>query len=73
MRALRLILIASSLSLVPALAGGCDKPLFSDDVPRSPYERYAVLRGQQRPTTEQDMFGNDQPALRARLKPMDQP
>ncbi len=49
---------------------GCEKPLFPKDLPRSPYERYMLLHGQQRPMEEKNAFGGDEPALRERLRPM---
>jgi len=52
---------------------GCEKPLFPKDEPRSPYERYQVLHNQQRPATEENAYGGEEPALRERLKPLDQP
>jgi len=55
------------------LAGGCEKPLFPEAQPRSPFERYLTLRGQQRPTVEEDATGRERPALRQRLRPLDQP
>ena len=54
-------------------AGGCEKALFPADLPRSPYERYQVLHGQRRAMTEQNAYGGDEPALRDRLRPLDQP
>jgi len=52
---------------------GCEKPLFPENAPRTPYDRYMVLRGQQRPATEEDAAGGERPALRQRLKPLGQP
>jgi hypothetical protein len=51
-------------------AGGCQKPVFPEDQPRTPYERYQALRGQDRPAKTTDAFGNPQPDLRARLAPL---
>jgi len=51
---------------------GCEnKPLFPPDVPRTPYERYQKLRGQNRSMTQENAYGGQQPALRGRLKPLD--
>lgn len=61
------------LALPLALAGGCEKPLFPKNLPRTPYERYQTLRGQQRPSSEENAFGGEQPALRERLKPLGEP
>ncbi|MCC6580323.1 MAG: hypothetical protein IT440_07755 [Phycisphaeraceae bacterium] len=52
---------------------GCEKALFPKDAPRSPYERYQTLRGQDRPMTETNVWGGEQPSLRNRLKPLDEP
>ena len=52
---------------------GCNKPLFPENTPRSQFERYDALRGRERPTTEPGPFGVAQPALRERLRPLDQP
>ena len=53
------------------VAGGCQEPVFPEDQPRTPYERYQSLRGQERPAETTDAFGNPQPDLRARLAPLD--
>lgn len=58
------------LASLPALAG-CEKPLFPPNAPRSPYERYQVLRGRYRPSTELNVYGGEQPALRQRLAPLE--
>jgi hypothetical protein len=51
---------------------GCSGTPFKDrEQVRSPYERYQVLRGEARPKTVTDSFGREQPALRARLAPLD--
>lgn len=57
------------------LAGmvGCNKPLFPEGAPRTPYDRYLTLRGQARPKTELDVNGREKPALRARLAPLQTP
>ena len=51
---------------------GCEKALFTEKLPRTQYERYQILRGQYRPSTEQNAFGAEQPALRERLAPLEQ-
>ena len=66
--ALRILLIVPA-----AAAAGCQDPLFPEDAPRSPYQRYEGLRGQSRPETELDAYGRERPALRERLRPLDQP
>ncbi|MCX5660503.1 MAG: hypothetical protein NTW19_12380 [Planctomycetota bacterium] len=52
---------------------GCEKPLFPENQPRSPYDRYLSLRGQSRPMNQQNAYGGDEPALRDRLKPLGEP
>ena len=59
------MLILATLGLV-----GCHDPLFPDDVPRSPYERYSTLRGVDPTPTERNAYGIQQPALRKRLRPL---
>lgn len=54
------------------LAGCGTNPLHSE-LPRTPYGRYQALRGGEPPQVELDSFGNERPALRARLRPMDRP
>jgi hypothetical protein len=46
---------------------GCQKPLFPKDAPRTQYETYDRMRNKNAPLQEPDVFGNPQPALRARL------
>ena len=48
-------------------------PLGERTLERTPYERYQALRGESRPKTVTDSFGKEQPALRQRLAPLDQP
>lgn len=50
--------------------GGCYKPLFPRDAPRTQYETYDRMRSRYTPLEEPDVFGNPQPALRARLSPI---
>lgn len=64
---------AMAAMAVVLLSGGCAKELFPEDTPRSPYERYQMLRGQDRPKTYTDVFGVERPAIRERLKPLGQP
>lgn len=63
-----LVLAVLTLAVV-----GCQKPLFDEDVARSPYERYLALRGLDRPVYEMNAYGRQQPALRQRLRPLEQP
>lgn len=57
---------------VGALAG-CEKPLFPKEAPRSPYDRYLMLRGKQRPQTTENAYGGEVPAIRDRLRPLGSP
>lgn len=50
--------------------GGCQKPLFDEKLPRTPYERYMALRGEERPVKQRNIYGVEQPALRERLRPL---
>lgn len=65
-RLIRLVLLGACLAGMV----GCQKPLFTQKNPRTPYERYQVLRGRGRMETMQNIYGVDQPALRDRLKPL---
>ncbi|MGA1223388.1 MAG: hypothetical protein ACO31E_02340 [Phycisphaerales bacterium] len=49
------------------LAGGCQKVLFPTNLPRSQFETHDRMRQRYVPLEEPDVFGNPQPALRARL------
>jgi hypothetical protein len=49
------------------LAGGCQKVLFPSDLPRNQFETHDRMRQRYVPLEEPDVFGNPQPALRARL------
>ena len=67
-------LIGGAILLGLAVVGpGCEKPLFPEAAPRSPYERYMVLRGQERPTKTENAFGFEIPDIRNRLKPLGSP
>ena len=66
-------LLAVMLLGAAVAAGGCEKALFPEGTPRSPYDRYAILRGQERQQTQKNIYGGDEPALRERLRPMDEP
>lgn len=63
--------LLAGLGVACLLLGGCQEPVFPEDQPRTPYERYQALRGQDRPAKTTDAFGNPQPDLRARLAPLD--
>jgi len=62
----------AGMALAAGLAG-CSNPLFPSDTPRTPYDRYLVLRGEERPMTELDVNGRERPNLRVRLAPLDTP
>ncbi len=49
--------------------GGCQKVLFDKKSPRTQFETHDRLRQRYVPLEEEDVFGNPQPALRARLSP----
>lgn len=50
-------------------ASGCQKVLFDRKSPRTQFETHDRLRQRYVPLEEEDVFGNPQPALRARLAP----
>ena len=53
------------------LLGGCQKKLFTEKDPRTQFEVHDGLRQKYVPMEEPDVFGQPQPALRARLTPPD--
>ena len=59
--------VAPLLMLV--ILGGCQKILFNPDDPRTQFEVHDRMRQRYIPLEEQDVFGQPQPALRARLSP----
>lgn len=63
--------LAGVLGLAVMLSG-CEKPLFPPTLPRSQYERYLILHGRYRQAKQENAFGGEEPALRERLKPLDQ-
>lgn len=65
----RLPLGALAVPLVVAAGGtpGCAKALFADKAPRTQFDTYDRVRQQYVAAEEPDVFGNPQPALRARL------
>jgi len=70
----RVLGTAACLVVTISLTTACTGTPFRDaQQVRTPYERYQVLRGEPRPKTYTDSFGREQPALRARLAPLDQP
>ena len=56
-------------ALMLATLGGCQKVLFSPEDPRTQFEVHDRMRQRYIPLEEEDVFGNPQPALRARLSP----
>lgn len=64
----RMRLIAAAVALVGvASLGGCMKPLFPEDAPRTQFDTYDRMRSRYVPLEEPDVFGVPRPALRARL------
>ncbi|MEM7227708.1 MAG: hypothetical protein AAF432_02730 [Planctomycetota bacterium] len=59
-----LVLIAAMLGMT-----GCYKPLFRERDFRHQFQAYELTRNEFVPTEVPDVFGNPQPALRARLAP----
>lgn len=62
----RPILMACLLVVAAGLCG-CQRTLFRQNMARTQYERYDRIRNRFTPLEEPDVFGNPQPALRARL------
>lgn len=46
---------------------GCQRALFPADAPRTQFELHDRIHNRYTPTEVPDVFGNPQPALRARL------
>lgn len=68
----RIPLLGSLAVVVIVGAGGvagCQKVLFDKNAPRTQFETHDRLRQRYIPLEEEDVFGNPQPALRARLAP----
>jgi len=66
---LRLASRAVAPLLLLTILGGCQKILFNPDDPRTQFEVHDRMRQRYIPLEEQDVFGQPQPALRARLSP----
>lgn len=64
--------LASALALAALVAGGCQKPLFPENAPRTQFEKFDTMRSGAAPSEEPDVFGTPQPALRSRLTPKTQ-
>jgi hypothetical protein len=66
---LRAAILFGGLMLMAMLAAGCNDSPWTDKSQMTQYERYAVLRGDE-PHINPD---RDEPDLRQRLQPLDQP
>jgi hypothetical protein len=64
---MRRISLPAVLLLVTLVGTGCQQALFPRDAPRHQFQAHQQMRGEYRPLQEPDLFGNPQPALRARL------
>jgi hypothetical protein len=62
-------LAAAALAAAALAAAGCQHSLFPESAPRTQFERFDTLRSGAAPKEEPDVFGANQPALRARLTP----
>lgn len=65
---LRILVISGFLAGIAA-GSGCQKVLFKKTDPRTQFETHDRLRQRYVPLEEQNVFGEPQPALRARLSP----
>jgi hypothetical protein len=70
---MRLAFCWMTMLLAFVTLAGCEKALFPKESPRSPYERYQVLRGQARPAVTSNALGVEEPAVRERLRPLGEP
>jgi len=61
----RKLLTALALLILPAC--GCQRTLFRENTPRTQFQTHDEMRQRYVPTEVPDVFGNPQPALRARL------
>lgn len=61
------VLCVASGAAAAIMLGGCQKPLFPEETPRTQFELHDRMRSRYRPTEEPDVFGRPRPALRARL------
>lgn len=58
---------AAAAAAALVLLGGCHRTLFPKDAPRTQFDLADRMRNTYVPLEEYDVFGNPQPALRARL------
>jgi len=65
----RLIFTCLGVLLVGLMLGGCSRPLFPENLPRTQYERFDRVRGTYAPSERQGQYGDPVPALRDRLTP----
>lgn len=63
------ILVAIGLLATVSAGSGCQKVLFKKTDTRTQFETHDRLRQRYIPLEEQNVFGEPQPALRARLSP----
>jgi hypothetical protein len=49
------------------VTGGCQRPLFPKDEPRTQYDRYDAIRGELPDARVTDRYGNPRENVRARL------
>ena len=64
----RILAIALGIAMIIGHTG-CQKVLFQKEDPRTQFETHDRLRQRYIPVTENNVFGEPQPALRARLSP----
>lgn len=65
-RPARVMLLAIPAAVLLVL-GGCEKPVFTPDEPRSQYDRFDAIRDQRAPSYVFDEFGARRPNIRQRL------
>ncbi len=59
----------TGLLLVGPVQVGCQKPLFKKNATRTQFETHDQLRQRYVPLEQDNVFGEPEPALRARLSP----
>ena len=63
---LRQVVVTTALAGIPGLVG-CQRALFPEAAPRTQFESHERVRNRYTPLVVPDVFGQPQPALRARL------